>query len=251
MITSSSRLSLEQAKGIMGSTGAAMERICKELAGASSREELHQQYDVKFIEDSYIGVAAAMQGAYEFLADNWNDIRDNEVRLYEAFLFVQDFVKFREKVDAFDDMAARNGLAPEIFGDITLPNSYFLLAARYEDLLQPVIACTGGADKRFSGLAQDMRHYVKNADDVTMEGIITGRLTPERKLRWTGPLNEATIFGDFFNIPCSRMNDCFEFRGKDGTRLLLHYSHNKANNDVKTYQIFDILIKHFKEHNSF
>ena len=251
MITSSSRLSLEQAKGIMGSTGAAMKRICADLSGSSGAEEFRQQYDVKFVEDSYPDVAAALQGGYEFLADNWNDIRDNEVRLYEAFLFVQDFLKFKEMVDAFDEVAAGNPFAPEVFDDILTPNSYFLLVAKYEKLLQPVIACTGGADKRFTGLAQDMRHYVRNTDDVTLEGIITGRTIPERKVRWTGPLNEATIFGNFFNIPCSRMNDCFEFQGKDGKRIGLHYSHNKPNNDIKSYPIFDILIKHFPERNSF
>lgn len=245
MITSSSRLALEQAKGIMGSTRAAIDRIIKELAGTSSFEEFRQQNDVRYVEDSYPDVAVALQGAYEFLAENWNDIRNNEVRLYEAFLFVQEFRKFQEMVEAFDEIAAHNPVAPEVFTDILTPNSYFLLAAKYEDLLQPVTACTCGADKRFSGLADDLRPYIKNGDDVTLEGIITGRITPDRKLRWIGPLNEATIFGDFFNLPCSRINDCFEFKKKDGKQLILNYSHNKPNNDIKTYRIFDILIKHF------
>lgn len=39
------------------------------------------------------------------------------------------------------------------------------------------------------------------------------------------------------------MNDCFEFRGKDASPVSLNYTHNRLNNDVKEYPIFEILVK--------
>lgn len=170
------------------------------------------------------------------------------MRLYEIFLFVRAYRKYAETVRAFDDVCNGSPIATEVFTDAMAAGEYYLLLTKYDQLLRPVLDASEerfskDADSRFTGLAAALHSYVRRADDAVLEEIVTGTAIPERKLRWTGPLNEATLMGQYFGLSCKWMNDCFKFRGKDGRPVSLNYTHNRLNNDAKEYPIFEILVK--------
>ncbi len=239
---------LDRIQGLMATVGPAMRSVCAGLAGLSDAAGFREQNEARLVEAKLPEVSAAMQEAFSYIADGWADIKDNEVRMYEVFLFVQEYRKFREAVVSFDDIFGRSEVAPEVFEDILIANEYFLLVSKYDRLLGPVLSETSDryspdAGSRYTGMADALRSYIRRAEDSVLEGIVTGKAAPERKLRWVGPLNEATLFGQHFKLSCKWMNECFAFRGKDGRTVSLNYTHNRLNNDIKTYPIFDILVK--------
>lgn len=248
MTTSIDRKALDRAKGLIVTASGAMRNVTASLAGVDHQEGFKALHDAALLEANLPELSVALEEAFTFLAESWEEIRDNEVRLYEVFLFISEYRKFAETVDAFDDMINSCIYAPRLFSDATIGNEYYLLASKYEQLLQPVLSVTDGKygqknGSRFAGLADALHAYIRNAEDSVLEGIITGTNLPEHKLRWTGPLNEATLFGQHFGLSCKWMNDCFEFRSKDRRAQRLHYSSNRLNNDVKEYPISEILVK--------
>ena len=250
MTTSIDRKALDRAKGLIVTVSGAMRNASASLAGATAPEECNERHNVVLVEDLLPEVSAALDEAFSYIADNWEEIRDNEIRMYEVFLFVREFRKFAETVDVFDDVVNTCGFAPDIFSDVTVGNEFYLLASKYEQLLQPVLSAAEGrygknAGDNHDGIAHALHSYIHQANDLVLNDIITGRIAPERKLLWTGPLNEATIFGQYFELSCKWMNDCFEFRGKDKRLMRLNYSHNRLNYDVKEYPIYNILVKYF------
>lgn len=250
MTTSIDRKALDRAKGLIVTVGGAMRNASASLAGATALEEFNARYDAALVEEIFPDVSAALNDAFSYIAESWEDIRDNEVRLYEVFLFVREYRKFMEAVDTFDDVVNSCSFTPEVFSDSTVGNEYYLLASKYEQLLQPVLSAAEGrygknAGDKHDGVAHALHSYIHLANDLILNDIITGQSVPERKPLWTGPLNEATIFGQYFELSCKWMNDCFEFRGKDKRLMQLNYSHNRLNYDVKEYPIYNILVKYY------
>ncbi|MBP5336830.1 MAG: hypothetical protein J6Y63_04905 [Bacteroidales bacterium] len=250
MTTSIDRKALDRAKGLIVTVGGAMRNASASLASATALEEFNARYDAALVEESFPDVSATLNDAFSYIAESWEDIRDNEVRLYEVFLFVREYRKFAETVDAFDDVVNSCGFAPDIFSDVTVGNEYYLLTSKYEQLLQPVLSAAEGrygktAEDKHDGIAHALHSYIHLANDLVLNDIIAGQCALERKLLWTGPLNEATIFGQYFGLSCKWMNDCFEFRGKDKRLRRLNYSHNRLNYDVKEYPIYNILVKYY------
>lgn len=248
MTTLIDRKALDRAKGLIVTVSGAMRNVSASLAGSTQAEEFKARYDAALLEVNLPEIAAALEDAFSYIAESWEEIRDNEVCLYEVFLFVGEYRKFAETVSAFDDVFNSCSLVPELFNDTAMSNEYYLLASKYKQLLQPVLSATDGrygrnAGNRFMGLADALHSYIRHAEDSVLEGIVTGTALPEHKLRWTGPLNEATLFGQHFGLSCKWMNDCFEFRSKDRRVQHLHYSSNRLNNDVKEYPISEILVK--------
>lgn len=249
MTTSIDRKALDRAKGLINTVSGAMRNVSASLAGSARAEDFNAQHDAALLEVNMPEISTALEDSFTYLAESWEDIRDNEVCLYEVFLFVSEYRKFAESVNAFDDVFNSCSFAPELFNDAAVSNEYYLLASKYKLLLQPVLTATNGrygrnAGNRFTGLADALHSYIRNAEDSVLEGIVTGTALPEHKLRWTGPLNEATLFGQHFGLSCKWMNDCFEFRSKDRRVQHLHYSSNRLNNDVKEYPISEILVKY-------
>lgn len=248
MTTSIDRKVLDRAKGLIDMVGEAMQNASASLAGISVTEDFKALHDAALVEVNLPEVSDALDAALSYIADGWTQIKDNEVRLYEVFLFVRAYRKFAEAVRAFDDVCNGSPIIAEVFTDAMAAGEYYLLVTKYDQLLRPVLNASEDrfgkdAGSRFTGLAAALHSYVRRADDAVLEGIVTGTAMPERKLRWTGPLNEATLLGKHFGLSCKWMNDCFEFRGKDGRPVSLNYTHNRLNNDVKEYPIFDILVK--------
>ena len=248
MTTLIDRKALDRAKGLIVTVSGAMRNVSASLAGSAQAEEFKARHDAALLEVNLPEISAALEDAFTYIAESWEEIRDNEVCLYEVFLFVSEYRKFTETVSAFDNVFNSSSFAPELFNDAAVSNEYYLLASKYKQLLQPVSSATDGryghnAGNRFTGLADALRSYIRSADDSVLEGIVTGTALPEYKLRWTGPLNEATLFGQHFGLSCKWMNDCFEFRSKDRRVQHLHYSSNRLNNDVKEYPISEILVK--------
>ncbi len=249
MTTSIDRKALDRAKGLIVKVSRAMRNVSASLAGSAQAEEFKARHDAALLEVNLPEFSAALEDAFTHIAESWEEIRDNEVCLYEVFLFVSEYRQFTETVSAFDDVFNSCSFAPELFNDAAVSNEYYLLASKYKQLLQPVSSATDGkygrsAGNRFTGLADALHSYIRNAEDSVLEGIVTGTALPEHKLRWTGPLNEATLFGQHFGLSCKWMNDCFEFRSKDRRVQHLHYSSNRLNNDVKEYPISEILVKY-------
>jgi len=248
MTTLIDRKALDRAKGLIVTVSGAMRNVSASLAGSAQAEEFKARHDAALLEVNLPEISAALEDAFACIAESWEEIRDNEVRLYEVFLFVCEYRKFAEAVDAFDDIFNSCSFAPGLFTDAAVSNEYYLLVSKYKQLLQPVLSATDGkygrsAGNRFTGFADALHSYIRSADDSVLEGIITGTALPEHKLRWTGPMNEATLFGQHFGLSCKWMNDCFEFRSKDRRVQHLHYSSNRLNNDVKEYPISEILVK--------
>lgn len=249
MTTSIDRKALDRAKGLINTVSGAMRNVSASLAGISSEEEFKATHDAQLVEASLPEVSKVLDDVFSYLADSWTEIKDNEVRLYEVYLFVQDFRRFEEMVNAFDDVCNESTIEPRLFADPPIGNEFYLLVSRFHQRLKPVLEKVDFPLEykqcpRFSGIAEALRPYIRKANDEVLEGIITGTSIPEEKLRWTGPLNEATLFGQHYSLPCKWMNDCFEFRSKDKRPVRLNYTHNRVNNDVKEYRIFDILVKY-------
>lgn len=245
MTTLIDRKALDRAKGLINTVSGAMRNVSASLAGISTGEDFMDTHDAQLVETSLPDVSKALDDAFSYLADSWMEIKGNEVRLYEVYLFVQEFRRFEETVNAFDDVCNDSALVPCLLADPLIGNEYYLLVSRFHRMLQPVLETADFPPKnRFSGIAEALRPYIRKANDAVLEGIITGASVPEERLRWTGPLNEATLFGQHFGLSCKWMNDCFEFRSKDKRLVRLNYTHNRVNNDVKEYRIFDILVKY-------
>lgn len=244
MTTSIDRKALDRAEGLMASVGGAMRNVSASLAGIATPEDFKSLHDAALVEVKFPDLSSALADAFSYIADGWTEIRDNEVRLYEVFLFARAFLKFKEAADVFDDILNNNTAAPELFVDPAVGSEYYLLVSKYASLLSPVLSAMEGKNgNQYAGLAEALSGYIRKADDATLEGIISGCSLPEKKLRWTGNLNDATLFGQYFGLTCKWMNDCFSFRDKAGKTTTLNYTHNRLYNKVEVYPIFDILVK--------
>ena len=130
MTTLIDRKALDRAKGLIITVSGAIRNVSASLAGSARAEEFNAQNDAALLEVNMPEISTALEDAFTYLAESWEDIRDNEVCLYEVFLFVSEYRKFAESVNAFDDVFNSCSFAPELFNDAAVSNEYYLLASK-------------------------------------------------------------------------------------------------------------------------
>lgn len=107
--------------------GEAMRNVSASLTGVSVAEDFKARHDAALVEVNLPEVSDALEAAFSYIADGWTQIKDNEVRLYEIFLFVRAYRKYAETVRAFDDVCNGSPIATEVFTDAMAAGEYYLL----------------------------------------------------------------------------------------------------------------------------
>ena len=187
--------------------------------------------------------------SYFFIADNWNTITNNDALLFETYIYVNSYKRFRSLILHYCSLydANENRMASLFPMDsfhieyLFLINKMNLLYSVIFNYFQSSYTPPQLAGQEYSGLCTKLYEYIQDMDDVSLTNMLVYHQSPKQKGKWIGPRNMATLFGKYFCITCKQMNETFHFFDKQGNISQLNYAQDKFTNQMESYQIFNIL----------
>lgn len=190
--------------------------------------------------------------AYFHIADNWNEIKANDLRINEVRLFIKGWKSLYQKVYTYTSICEEHGdRLYKATGEKHYADEFLLLLRSSEAIINPIVRYieenTTDKYSRISilkGICEEMSQYFTGLDDSTLAKAIIEHKKPDSKGIWTGPRNSATIFGTFYTLTCKEMNDLFTFHDKQGNPSPLNYSQDSVKKLTESYPIYSIINKY-------
>lgn len=207
--------------------------------------------DSRLIESKFGALESSLTKSYYFIIDEWNYIKDNQMRLFEVSDFMKSCLTFKTRLTDLEVSCTdyKNSTQNSPDNDLTLAE-YFLLMRRfekkYERIFSYVSTHTAEVTEEVSlyiGLSEVLKEYISGGNDLKLEELISEHIPPDRKMKWIGPRNEATLFGEYFSLPCRLMNDSFIFRNRSNDIVRPNYSQYKPTNSIESYRIYNLISK--------
>lgn len=208
----------------------------------------NNRYFEGIVTDEYHYLANHLDDAVCYIVENWNDITANPLKCRLMIEFIEGCRSFAEVADAFDDFLCSGN---EDFPDLWMGREYSLLIygvldelSAATDFLEKSDGFVREGSDGLSGLAKELRRYVKGPSDAELKNLIIHRKPFAKRYVWKGRRNEATVFGKFYGLECREMNACFIFHRRDGSTAPLNYGQDCLSFMESDYPISDILSRH-------
>ncbi len=209
--------------------------------------------EIQRIKDQYPDVASRLKNTYYFICDNWHKVETNPIFCHEAWLFVNEYRKFKDTVIRLVNHYEDNQEEIEkTYGDNMIIYEY-LIATRntdiiFQEIFNRIPDLHKGTQERqdqFKGIAKALKNYIKGTSDDFLATLILDRqITCTNKPQWIGPRNEGTLFAEHFKLSQKLMNAAFLFTDRSGNPSPLQMQKDKANNIAESYEIWQILQKY-------
>lgn len=187
--------------------------------------------------------------AYYSIADEWNNIIVNDVRLHEVGKYIKFYRRLRMYCKDFHETIKESFKKVRwILSDTEIIDSYIEMFREMDDDMVVILDFFENADltilphnQRLEGLAKQMKRYVAEVDDEFYESLILKGRIPATKVKWLGKRNEASLFAIHFGLNDYQMNSAFIFRCHTKVYRPLKISSDKPTNAYETYDIYKIL----------
>jgi len=187
--------------------------------------------------------------AYYSIADEWNNIIVNDVRLHEVGKYIKFYRRLRMYCKDFHETIKESFKKVRwILSDTEIIDSYIEMFREMDDDMMVILDFFENAgltipnnNRRLEGLAKQMIRYVAGVDDEFYESLILKGRTPVTKVKWLGKRNEASLFAMYFGLDDYHMNAAFIFKCHTQIYRPLKISSDKPTNAHETYAIYKIL----------
>lgn len=198
---------------------------------------------------NYVPAQESLYRSYFFIADNWNTIINNPVLLFETYIFVYSYKRFRDVTLHYCSLFEANEVKMAALFPMESFHIEYLFLVKKMNLLYTVIfnyfqssyLPPQLAGQEYSGLYLKLHDYIRDMDDTSLTNLLVYHQSPRQKGKWVGPRNMATLFGKYFCLTCKQMNEAFCFYDKQGNLNSLNYAQDKYTNQMESYPIFNIL----------
>lgn len=206
--------------------------------------------------DNMPGHLAAFQKytkeAYFYIADNWNEIKGNDLKTNEVNLFIKGWKSLYKAAYKYTSVCEEHGdRLYKTTGEHHYSEELLLLIRSSESIINPIVRYIEdnipdqySKSSLLKGICEEMSQYFTGIDDHILARAIIEHKKPENKGTWTGPRNSATIFGNFYTLTCKEMNELFSFHDKQGNPSPLNYSQDSVKKLTESYPIYSIISKY-------
>lgn len=242
---------LYQTRLLMSEIETSVSNLTEYIADRESMPSLFydSSADDAFIRDKIGELRMCLRWAYYSIADEWNNIIVNDVRLHEVGKYIKFYRRLRMYCKDFHKTVKESFEKTKwLISDTEVIDSYIELFREMDDDMTVILGFFENTDlavpvrnKTLEGFAKRMERYVTGVDDEFYECLILRGRIPANKVKWLGKRNEASIFAMHFGLDDHMMNSTFVFKCHTKVYRPLKISSDKPTNAYETYGIFNIL----------